>query len=92
MANDKTKFNRENKHFSGELLRHKKHGYVVKLVDDGRKGFGRTVQLVHGAIPPYSMPFHYLDQPGDTSFVATCILDHSFESLNPAAKILFTDA
>jgi hypothetical protein len=91
MAKDKQKFDRRNKHFPGELLRHKKHGYVVKLVGKGREGFGRTVQLVHGVVPPNSMTFHYLDQPGATGFVATCTLNQSFESLGPAAKILFTD-
>lgn len=89
MAKDKQKFDARNKHFPGELLRHKKHGYIVQLV--GKRDFKRELKLIKGPVPYSSFTFRYSDEPGALGYVAPCTLNSQFESLGPAAKILFTD-
>ena len=91
MAHNKSKFDPRNKHFPGELLRHKKHGYIVKLIGKDERGWRRIIELVRGPVPESSFTFNSFDEAGATGHVAPCTLNQSFESLGPGAKILFTE-
>ena len=91
MARDKQKFDKRNKHFPGELLRHKKHGYIVKLVGKDHNGWKRVIELIRGPVPKASFTFGEYAEPGTTGVVAPVTLNMCFESLGPGAKILFSN-
>lgn len=91
MAHDKQKFDKRNKHFPGELLKHKKHGYIVKLIGKCEKGWRREIELIRGPVPKASFTFSDYAEPGAIGTVAPVTLNMCFESLGPGAKILFSN-
>ena len=91
MAHDRQKFDKRNKHFPGELLKHKKHGYIVRLVGKGERGWGRVIELVRGPVPKASFTFGPEAEPGALGQVAPVTLNMCFEALGPGAKILFSN-
>lgn len=89
MAKDKYGFDMRAKHKVGDLLRHKKYGFIVKLV--GKASYGRRcLEFVSGTVPENTYTFYSPGIPGTQGEVATCTLNMQYESLGPGAKILFS--
>ena len=91
MAKDKHGFDKRAKYKVGTLLRHKKYGFIVKLIGKDDNGWRRKLEFVSGVVPPNTFTFYAPGEPGATGTVAPCTLNMQYEELGPGAKILFCE-
>lgn len=90
MPKDSHGFDLRCKYKVGAVLRHKKHGYIVRV--NGRSTYysnRRLIELLRGPVPNNSYIFSTYDNIGDVSDIAACTLNSQFEYLGPAAEVLF---
>ena len=92
MAKDKHGFDMRSKHKVGDLLRHKKYGFIVRVKGKSRDYGRKELEFVSGNVPENTYTFCSPGRPGDIGSVAACTLTMQYESLGPGAKILFTEA